>query len=1237
MGVRGSNSLYFSTEISNDKLKSGANEATGIIQNLAGTIASINPFAILATGAVTAFATIASSAYKMMREFEHAMKEVETISAATQANFKDISSQVFAISKMSPDAPVQLAKAYYQIVSAGYDGAKGLQLLETASKAATAGVTDTLTAADGITTVLNAFKLEAGEAATVSDALFQTVKLGKTNFAELSQSLAQVAPLAAASGYSFQEVLAAVATLTKSGTPTAQAMTQIRSGIEAVTEVLGDGAAEALTLQNAFKLVYEQAGGSQNKLKELTGRVEAMNAIIALTGENSKGAANDLKALGDSAGSAEEAFRRMAGSNVNEWKILRNRIKATTDEIGSSLVEISSGVAKFLNDSLKDSNELKKSYDSQREELFKLKGALSQVNEDSEEFKDLRKQIINQYPEFVSGIDSEKASTEQLLGVLNQVNEAYKLRYKFEKRQKELKDALQKEGDIEYSLDNAEVRFEETLAKLERIADDNKITLKYDPNSAQAEILAAVKEQLAGIDGAMDTTFKLDEKRTTSVKGWGETYLNSLAAILTRQRVLNGELSEQSKKVAEITDQNKRLTQKDLESKAGQLEAIKRINEAMQASDLTQYSGTGIEAIDKALNARRKVIEQFKTIDQAENIKSLTPFLNSELEEVKKYAEKRRRFLNVDYKGGGNKNNDSFSEYLKEKKKQYEEYNAVVQQLGEEQANTNYSTLIKEGKDYREFLENKLEETKEFSKQRDIALAAQSSGFVLNPSAPIPEQIAPLVETSVDTSSINYYNSQLSRLREERRAARTQEQREEIELEIEKWERKLQIAEGGIQDEENIYSNLRRGLEDLNNNQLKEYIKYWKDRVKEAKKGSREEQEALDNIQSAENRIAENTAETLGEISGALGEASNMFRSFGDDVLADALDKISNLAMSVGSILTNIASGNWIGVVGGVIGGITSLFSGAGKNQISDYERSIQSLEKSIKRLGNEIKIAMGGEGFEKRMERMLEYQEKRATMVEKLIEYQDYYDSLANVNMGYFYYGANAQKAIDDQLAAITELDAQFKDIKNEFEEYVTGSAADSLTDSILQGLREGKKGIQDFAETFEEAMKSTLLNIFRNNYLSVEVQKFYDEFVALAGGTEIDSLTDAEINALREKYNLLIENAGSRFEVLQEILAGADLDPFGGGLDRAQGLSGAIRGITEDQAGLLEGYWNAVRIDTRGLLNNSIEMVKLANQQINHLNEIAVNTRYNRYLESIDGRMATIEKGIQEYQAQG
>ena len=71
-------------------------------------------------------------------------------------------------------------------------------------------------------------------------------------------------------------------------------MTQIRGAIIAMNRVLGDGWSATMTLQEGMQAMADKAGGSQVKLKELTGRVEGMIGILGITGKNAKGAANDV-------------------------------------------------------------------------------------------------------------------------------------------------------------------------------------------------------------------------------------------------------------------------------------------------------------------------------------------------------------------------------------------------------------------------------------------------------------------------------------------------------------------------------------------------------------------------------------------------------------------------------------------------------------------------------------------------------------------------------------------------------------------------------------------------------------------------------------------------------------------------------------------------------------------------------------------------------------------------------
>lgn len=355
MGIQNKEgALYFATGIDNTGLYSGRQEAMGIIKAMASEITSFDVFSGIGISAGIAFAKAAKGAYDFEKQFQQSMKEVATLSSGIKGSLTDYMNQVMDITREVPIMANDAAKALYQIVSAGHDGAAGMKVLEVSAKAAVGGVTDTATAADAITTLLNAYKLDVSEAENLSDQLFTTVKLGKTSFGELGKSIAQVAPIAAAYGVETDQVLAAVATLTKQGTPTAQAMTQIRASIIAASKVLGDGAFDGRTYQEALAEVAKQAGGSESKLRELVPEVEAVNAVLGLTGINVKEAAGHLEEMQNATGAAEEAFKEMASSAENQLKLLSNNITAYLRPLGETILKEISSVAQSMNDAFKD-------------------------------------------------------------------------------------------------------------------------------------------------------------------------------------------------------------------------------------------------------------------------------------------------------------------------------------------------------------------------------------------------------------------------------------------------------------------------------------------------------------------------------------------------------------------------------------------------------------------------------------------------------------------------------------------------------------------------------------------------------------------------------------------------------------------------------------------------------------------------------------------------------------------
>jgi phage tail tape measure protein, TP901 family len=351
MGIQNKDgALYFATGIDNTGLYKSRREAIGIIKAMADEITSFDVFGGIGISAGIAFARAAKESYDFEKRFQKAMLEVATLSKEVDGSLTEYMNRVMDMIRDIPIAGDEAAKALYQIVSAGHDGANGMEILEVSAKAATGGLTETATAADAITTILNAYGMQADKAKSVSDKLFTTVRLGKTTFGELGTSIAQAAPIAASFGISLDDVLAAVATITKQGVPTSEAMTKIRAAILGTANQLGDAAFQGRTFQEALQLIYDKADGSATKMKELLGTDEALQAALALTGKNAKGASKDLAELGNSAGAAETAFKKMNDSTENQLVLLRNNITAALRPMGEEIMKQVSDIAKGFND-----------------------------------------------------------------------------------------------------------------------------------------------------------------------------------------------------------------------------------------------------------------------------------------------------------------------------------------------------------------------------------------------------------------------------------------------------------------------------------------------------------------------------------------------------------------------------------------------------------------------------------------------------------------------------------------------------------------------------------------------------------------------------------------------------------------------------------------------------------------------------------------------------------------------
>lgn len=259
-------------------------------------------------------------------EFDAGLRNVNSIISVTETQIMGMGDEILNIQKELGITNTDLTEGLYQAVSAGVAAGDAIEFLNISARTAKAGLTSTAVSVDGLTTVLNAFHLEADQTEKVADIMFQTVKLGKTTFEELASNLSTVTSIAAASNIPFEQLAGAVATLTKQGVPTSQAMTQIRASIISLNDILPDGWAKTMSYQEAVALLNEKAGGSPKILKEMMGRVEGVNAVLSLTGKNAITAAEDLEAMNNSLGAMDDAFAEQTKSMQFSIDVLKEVI-----------------------------------------------------------------------------------------------------------------------------------------------------------------------------------------------------------------------------------------------------------------------------------------------------------------------------------------------------------------------------------------------------------------------------------------------------------------------------------------------------------------------------------------------------------------------------------------------------------------------------------------------------------------------------------------------------------------------------------------------------------------------------------------------------------------------------------------------------------------------------------------------------------------------------------------------
>jgi len=255
--------------------------------------------------------------------FRASMAEVKTMLGDDKSALPELTRQVRELSGAFGLAKKTLADGLYQALSAGVPASNAIEFLTVASKAAVGGVTDVKTAVDGLTSVMNAYGIEAARVSDVSDILFTVVKEGKINFEELSQNIGNIAPFAKVARVGIEDLSAMIATLVKVDKPE-RAMTSLRQAMVFAAKVG----------KPLLQVLEEFEGKSLEDLLK-AGVTQKSAAGIAIMSNNMEVLRKEMALFKNTAGAANAAFKDV--SAVRGWQRLWQTILSITSRVGETI------------------------------------------------------------------------------------------------------------------------------------------------------------------------------------------------------------------------------------------------------------------------------------------------------------------------------------------------------------------------------------------------------------------------------------------------------------------------------------------------------------------------------------------------------------------------------------------------------------------------------------------------------------------------------------------------------------------------------------------------------------------------------------------------------------------------------------------------------------------------------------------------------------------------------------
>jgi TP901 family phage tail tape measure protein len=279
----------------------------------------------LSVGITAPIMAAGGAAVKMAVDFDDGMSKMSGLLGQSSAETEVLKNKVLELAGETAQSPVKLSEALVKIEEAGFRGQAAIDVLRVSAKSAAVGLGDLGSVAQIVTGAINAYGPGMLSAAKITAVMVDAVRDGHVSADVLAGSLGNLLPLASQLGIPFDQLVAAITSMTHNGMEAGAAAASLKSVLGSL-EKPSKTAQEALAemgfsaedlreqirdkgLLSALITLKEGLAGNEDAVTKLFPNMRTLGGVISLVGDQSKSTEAIFKSLTTATGSdLDKAF-----------------------------------------------------------------------------------------------------------------------------------------------------------------------------------------------------------------------------------------------------------------------------------------------------------------------------------------------------------------------------------------------------------------------------------------------------------------------------------------------------------------------------------------------------------------------------------------------------------------------------------------------------------------------------------------------------------------------------------------------------------------------------------------------------------------------------------------------------------------------------------------------------------------------------------------------------------------